>query len=275
MTVALSTQPLSILAAGGEGGGLKFPPVENLVKWPAWFLEGTVFEFNKIAFINFVAFIVPVVLFFIVSRKPAAVPRGLQNLMESAIDFIDVQVIKPAIGPDGKRYLPMLLAMFFYIWIGNLFEIIPTAHMPANARIANPLILAIVALVMFIGVGVKHHKLGYFKEVLFPPGVPKALYILVTPIELLSTFIIRPFSLAVRLFANMTAGHVLLAIFAIMTNELAISRNSGTFQLIFAPLPFLGLIAFTAFELLVAVLQAFIFTILTAVYINESAHAEH
>jgi len=271
MTVALSTQPLSILAAGGEGGGLKFPPVENLVKWPAWFLEGTVLEFNKIAFINFVAFIVPVVLFFIVSRKPAAVPRGLQNLMESAIDFIDVQVIKPAIGPDGKRYLPMLLAMFFYIWIGNLFEIIPTAHMPANARIANPLILAIVALVMFIGVGVKHHKLGYFKEVLFPPGVPKALYILVTPIELLSTFIIRPFSLAVRLFANMLAGHILLVTFSVLCITLWGFQILNVVNLVAFPM----LVAFTGFEFMVAFLQAFIFSLLTAVYIGGALHPQH
>ena len=85
----------------------------------------------------------------------------------------------------------------------------------------------------------------------------------------------RPFSLAVRLFANMTAGHVLLAIFAIMTNELLIVHSSGIYQVIFAPLPFLGLVAFTGFELLVAVLQAYIFTILTAVYIGGAAHPEH
>ncbi len=82
-------------------------------------------------------------------------------------------------------------------------------------------------------------------------------------------------SLALRLFANLTAGHVLLAIFAIMTNELLVERNSGWYQALFAPLPFVGLVAFTGFEILVAVLQAYIFTILTAVYVNESVHAEH
>jgi F-type H+-transporting ATPase subunit a len=272
MTVATSAGVLSILAAGGEGGGgLQFPPVENLVKWPAWFFEGTPFEFNKITFINFIAFIVPVALFFIVSRKPQAVPRGLQNLMESSLDFIDKQVIQPAIGPDGLRYLPMLVAMFFYIWIGNLFEIIPTAHMPANARIANPLILAIVALVMFIGVGVKHHKLGYFKEVLFPPGVPKALYLLVTPIEVLSTFIIRPFSLAVRLFANMLAGHILLVTFSVLCITLWGFQILNVVNLVAFPM----LVAFTGFEFMVAFLQAFIFSLLTAVYIGGALHPQH
>jgi F-type H+-transporting ATPase subunit a len=268
---ALSATPLSILAAGGEGGGLQFPPVENLVKWPAWFLEGTAFEFNKITFIDFVAFIVPVVLFFIVSRKPKAVPSGLQNLMESSLDFLEVQVIQPAIGKDGMRYLPMLVAMFFYIWIGNLFEIIPTAHMPANARMANPLVLALVAWAMFIGVGVKHHKLGYFKEVLFPPGVPKALYILVTPIELLSTFIIRPFSLAVRLFANMLAGHILLVTFSVLCITLWGFQILNIVNLVAFPM----LVAFTGFEFMVAFLQAFIFSLLTAVYIGGALHPAH
>ncbi|MFM7508785.1 MAG: F0F1 ATP synthase subunit A [Actinomycetota bacterium] len=272
MSAPVSTGVLSIFAAGGEGGGgLQFPPVQNLVKWPPWFFEGTPFEFNKITFINFIAFIVPVALFFIVSRKPQAVPRGLQNLMESSLDFIDKQVIQPAIGPDGLRYMPMLVAMFFYIWIGNLFEIIPTAHMPANARIANPLILAIVALVMFIGVGVKHHKLGYFKEVLFPPGVPKALYLLVTPIEVLSTFIIRPFSLAVRLFANMLAGHILLVTFSVLCITLWGFQILNVVNLVAFPM----LVAFTGFEFMVAFLQAFIFSLLTAVYIGGALHPQH
>jgi F-type H+-transporting ATPase subunit a len=97
----------------------------------------------------------------------------------------------------------------------------------------------------------------------------------VVPIEFFSKFVLRPFSLAVRLFANMTAGHLLLTIFAIMCNELLIVRNSGAIQAVFAPLPFLGLIALTALELLVALLQAYIFAVLTAVYVAESLHPEH
>ena len=86
-------------------------------------------------------------------------PKGLQNVVETSIDFIEKQVVLPGIGPEGMRYLPMLISMFFFIWIGNLFEVIPTAHMPANARMANPLVLALTAWVMFIGVGVKHNGL--------------------------------------------------------------------------------------------------------------------
>ena len=215
--------------------------------------------------------IVPVLFFFFAGRKASAVPGKLQNLAETAIDFVEKQVILPAIGKEGMRYLPMLTAMVFFIWIGNLFEVIPTSHMPANARMANPLLLAITAWVMFIGVGVKHNGLGYFKSALFPPGVPKALYLLVTPIEFLSTFLIRPFSLAVRLFANMLAGHILLVTFSVLTITLV---GSGILTIV-GGLSFAMLVAFTGFEFMVAFLQAFIFALLTAVYIGGALHPEH
>jgi len=262
--LALLASPTSLLAAEG-GGGLQFPPIENIVKWPAWFFEGTLFEFNKIAFISFIAMVVPVILFLIAGRNAKLVPGGVQNVMETSIDFVEKQVVLPAIGPDGMRYLPMLISMFFFIWIGNLFEVIPTSHMPSNARMANPLMLAVVAWVMFIGVGVKHHGLGYFKEALFPPGVPKALYLLVTPIELLSTFIIRPFSLAVRLFANMLAGHIVIY---------ALLGLIVIFGL--AALPAMALAAGVYFlELFIAFLQAYIFTLLSAMFIGQTVNPEH
>jgi len=269
--LALLNVPSAFLASEG-GGGMHFPPIDHIVKWPAWFGEGTFYEFNKITFISFIAMLVPVILFLIAGSKAKLVPTGLQNVMETSLDFVEDQVVMPAIGPEGKRYLPMLVSMFFFIWIGNLFEVIPTAHMPANARMANPLVLAVVAWVMFIGVGVKHNGLRYFKDALFPPGVPKALYILVTPIELLSTFIIRPFSLAVRLFANMLAGHILLVTFGVLTAALI---GTGVLATVVGVLPLVALIFFTLFEVLVAFLQAYIFTILTAVYIGGSAHPEH
>jgi F-type H+-transporting ATPase subunit a len=262
---------LSILAAEEGGGGVQFPPVENLVKWPMAFGEDTWYGFNKIGLISLIAMVVPVLFFYFAGRKAQLVPGKLQNAAEVSIDFVEKQVILPAIGKEGMRYLPMLTAMVFFIWIGNLFEVIPTSHMPANARMANPLMLAIVAWVMFIGVGVKHNGLGYFKSALFPPGVPKALYLLVTPIELLSTFIIRPFSLAVRLFANMLAGHILLVTFSVLCITL---WQLGPLIIVNA-LSFPMLVAFTGFEFMVAFLQAFIFALLTAVYIGGALHPEH
>jgi F-type H+-transporting ATPase subunit a len=124
---------------------------------------------------------------------------------------------------------------------------------------------------MFIGVGVKHNGLRYFKEALFPPGVPKALYILVTPIEFVSTVLVRPLSLSVRLFANMLAGHLLLVSFAVISAALW----SVSLSLIILPFSFALLVGLTGFEILVGFLQAFIFTILAAVYIGSSLHPEH
>ena len=251
---------------------VEFPPIENIVEWPNWFGSGAL-GFNKIAFIGLIAFVVPVLLFLIASSKYKSrlVPKGVQTVVESSVDFVEKQIILPTIGPDGMGYLPLLISMFFFIFIGNLFEIIPTAHMPANARMANPLMLALVTYVVFIAAGVRHNGLKYFAQALFPPGVPKALYILVTPIELISTFLVRPFSLAVRLFANMLAGHILLVTFGVLT----ITLFSATLLVLALPFSFFMLVALTGFEMMVAFLQAYIFTILAAVYIGGALHPEH
>ncbi len=252
--------------------GLEFPPIENLVEWPAIFGDGEIFEFNKIAVIDVIAVVATFLIFFIAGRRRQMVPRGVQMIAESAVDFVKEGIVMQTIGPDGLRYIPFLTSLFFFILIGNLFEIIPGFQMPANARMANPALLAGIVLVYFIVVGIKHQgPLHYFGGALFPPGVPKPLYLLVTPIELLSTFIVRPFSLAVRLFANMLAGHILLVTFGVLTIALFIKA-----PLVLAwPFSFFMLVALTGFELMVAFLQAYIFTILTAVYIGGALHPEH
>lgn len=160
--------------------------------------------------------------------------------------------------------------MFFFILFSNIFEVVPGIQFPANSRMAVPITLALVVWVIYNFVGVRSQGFGgYLKNSLFPPGVPKALYLIVTPIELVSTFVVRPFSLAIRLWANMVAGHLLLVTFAILTHTL---WNNGY---VGAAAPFAMLVLMTGFEILVSVLQAFIFTILTAVYIGGSMHAEH
>ena len=262
---------LAVFAAEG-GGGVHFPPIDYIVKWPAAFGEGQFWAFNKIGLMSVIAMVLPAAFFFFAGRGAKLVPSKLQNVAETAVDFVENQVVLPAIGPDGLRYLPMLTSMMFFIWVGNMFEVIPTAHMPVNARMAGPALLAVVTLVMFIGVGFKHNGLHYLKEVLFPPGVPWFLYFIVTPIEILSTFLIRPFSLAVRLFANMLAGHILLVTFSVLTITLTASVGP---LLGAAVLSFPMLVAFTAFEFMVAFLQAFIFALLTAVYIGSALHPSH
>jgi F-type H+-transporting ATPase subunit a len=164
-----------------------------------------------------------------------------------------------------------LASLFFFILITNIFEVIPFFHMPGNARMAGPAVLALLTWVYFIAVGIKHQGLKYFWNSVAPPGVPKALLPLVVPIELLSTFIVRPFSLAVRLFANMLAGHILLVTFSV----LCITLWGASLLLAVLPFSFVMLVGLTGFEIMVAFLQAYIFTILASVYIGSSMHAEH
>ena len=141
-----------------------FPSVENLVEWEIIFGEGTFFAFNKIGLISLLALLIPTVLFML--AKKDLVPRGLQNVTEGAVEFVENQVIMPTIGPDGMRFLPLLLSLFLFIFFGNIFEVIPTFNMPANARMANPLLLALLVWVVFIAVGVKHHGAKYFLEII-------------------------------------------------------------------------------------------------------------
>ena len=245
---------------------LEFPPIENLVEWPAYFGEGEIYAFNKIALISVLAVLIPTVLFLL--SKKEMVPRGLQNICESAIEFVEKQVIMSAIGPEGLKYLPMLLSMFLFVFFGNIFEVIPTFQMPANARMANPLVLALITWGTFIYVGFKHHGIGYIKEAVVPPGVPGFLLPVVIPIEFISTFILRPFGLAVRLFANLLAGHILLVTFGVLC--IAVWRLDAMAILI--PFSFGTLVALTGFEVMVSFIQAFVFSLLTAVYINSSIH---
>ena len=249
---------------------LEFPPIDNLVKWPNYFGDETFYAFNKIGLISLLAMAIPTVMF-LVSKKEL-VPSGMQNIVEGVVEFVDKQVIMSAIGPEGRKYAPLLISIFMFVFWGNLFEVIPTFHMPANARMANPLVLAIVAWATFIGVGIKAQGFGaFFKGSIFPPGVPVFLLPLVGLIELISTFLLRPFGLAVRLFANMLAGHILLVTFGVI----CITLWQTSAVAVVLPFSFAVLVGLTGFEIGVSFIQAFVFSLLTAVYINLSLHAHH
>ena len=248
---------------------IEFPSLDNLVGWPAYFGEDTFYAFNKIALISVLAMLIPTAIFYF-SRKDL-VPRGLQNVVEGTVEFVENQIILPTIGPDGLRYLPLLLSMFLFIFFGNIFEVIPTFHMPANARMANPAFLAAITLVTFTFIGFKYNGIRFLTDIAWPPGVPTALKPLVGFIELLSTFVLRPFGLAVRLFANLLAGHILLVTFGVLC--IALWQRSALAAVL--PLSFVMLVLLTGFEIFVSFLQAFVFALLTGVYIGLSLHPSH
>jgi F-type H+-transporting ATPase subunit a len=250
---------------------LEFPPISHLLVWPSFGPAG----FNKIALISVLAMLVTCIIFWLAGSASAKVaPKGVRNLAESSVDFIRNGIIEPTMGHSGMGWTPWFLALFFFIFFTNITGIIPTFQMPANARMAAPAGLALLVWVAFNGAGIKHQGLGgYLKSTLFPPGVPKALYVLVTPIEFLSKIIVAPFSLAVRLFANLLAGHILLVTFAVLAGALFEAESFALKPV--GVLPVIMLILMTGFEVLVAFLQAYIFTILASVYIGGATHPEH
>ncbi len=249
--------------------GLEFPPISHAIEWPDIIGSGPL-AVNKVVLLMWLSVALVFGFFFIASRKRQLAPRGVQSLAESVVDFVREEIIMQTMGKDGLGYTPFLVTMFSFIFVLNIWEVIPGAQMPVNARIAIPLLLALLVWVVFNVVGIKNQgPIGYFKGIMFPPGVPWYLYPLVTPIELVSTIIVRPLSLSVRLFANMLAGHLLLISFAVLCTALFNSTYIG------AILPFALLIGLVGFEILVAGLQAYIFTILTAVYIGGSQSPEH
>jgi F-type H+-transporting ATPase subunit a len=249
-----------------------FPPISHLFEWPDIFFEGTWYAINKVALINIGATVLILAVFFLAARKGQLVPRGIQNLVEVTVDFVRNGIVMQTMGPSGLVWAPFLTLLFLFIFVNNITKVIPPILMPATGRIAGPLVLAVLVYVIWNFQGIKHNGVGgHLKACLFPPGLPKALYLLVTPIELLSTFVIRPFSHTVRLFANMMAGHILLATFAVLTAALWAAQP----YVVLVPLPFAMLMGVWIFEAVASFLQAFIFTILTAVYIGGAIHPEH
>ncbi|MFB8387829.1 F0F1 ATP synthase subunit A [Microbacterium sp. NPDC055910] len=232
------------------------------------------FEFNRIHMVQIIATIAVVLVFWIGTRRMKLVPGRFQSLVEMGLDFVRVNIAEDLLGKkDGQRFLPILTTMFFMILFMNLTGVIPFLNMPGTGIIAVPLLLALVSYFTFIYAGVKKSPKNFFKNALFPSGVPPVLYIIVTPLEFISTFIIRPVTLTLRLLMNLMVGHLMLVLFFAATHFFLLDLGGWWSALAAGSLAF-GF-AFTAFELLVAFLQAYVFAILTAVYIQLAVAEEH
>ena len=160
---------------------LEFPPIGHLVEWEGLFLKGTPFEVNKVVLLMWAGVLIVGGLFLAAGRKSAVgiksgnlVPAGVQHIAESGIEFVRKDIILQTMGNDGMRYAPFLTTMFFFIFVTNLFEVIPGIQFPVNARMALPIFLAVVVWFIYNIVGIKSQGLGgYLKSVVMPPGVPK------------------------------------------------------------------------------------------------------
>ncbi len=256
-----------------DDGGFHGPTIDEFFP-DVVFFAGTPFEMNRIILIRFLAVIVLMLVFWVGTRRMKIIPTRMQSLVEMGLDFARVNIAEDLLGKkDGKRFLPLITTIFFMVLFMNLTGIIPLLNIAGTSVIGVPLVLAVVAYGAFIYAGIKKNPGKFFRNALFPPGVPPALYIIVTPIEFISTFIIRPITLTLRLMMNMVVGHLLLVLFFSATQFFFFTADGG-FKLFGAGTLVFGF-AFTLFEVLIAVLQAYIFALLTAVYIQLALAEEH
>ncbi len=231
------------------------------------------FGFNKAMIQLFIGAIVVIGFFWFAFRKPKIVPRGAQNVGEVGYGFIRDGIARDVIGKGGERFVPLLFTFFFFIWVLNFMGIFPTLVFPVTSVFAIPVAFALIVYLTWVPLGIaKQGGWGFFKNIMFPPGLPKPLYIILAPIELISNILVRPFTHCVRLFANMFAGHLLIVTFTVAAWYLFSPTIIG---LLGSAVSFVVVLALTAFELLIQALQAYIFTLLTAVYISGALHAEH
>jgi F-type H+-transporting ATPase subunit a len=220
-----------------------------------------------------IAFLIVAIFMSTAFNKQAILPGKLQLVGESVVGFVRTNIAEEVIGHGGERFVPYLTTLFTLIFAFNFMEILPGIAFPATSKIAIPIFLAIITYIVYNVEGLRAQGvLSYFKGVLFPPGVPIFMYILLTPIEFLSILIIRPVTLTLRLTFNMLAGHLILSLVAVLAAAMVSPIGPKVVAL---PLVIVIGSALTGFELFVAFLQAFIFTILTALYIGGALHPEH
>jgi F-type H+-transporting ATPase subunit a len=261
-----------------QAPGFHVPEITHLFTFRPFFsfqVGGITMNVTFITLVMFALTFIIGAIFVVGLRRPAVVPGKLQNAVEAGVDAVRENIVFPILGAEGERYMPYLTALFFFVFAMNFMEIVPVVQFPISSRMAIPVLFSALAYLMFNYLGIrKQGFFGYFKGIMFPPGVPKVLYVLLTPIEIMSTLIFRPITLAVRLFANMMAGHVMLTIFFLASGYFLYRADSILLK-IFSPGPIALAIVLTGFELFIGLIQAFIITILTAVYIDGAIHPAH
>lgn len=204
------------------------------------------------------------IFMFVATSRRLLVPSRTQSLAEISYEFVG-NMIQSAAGEEGFRFFPFVFAIFFFVLFSNFFGLIPGVF-TITSQIAVTFALAALVILTVVLTGFIRHGIGFLK--LFVPHAPFALLLLLVPIEVIS-FLTRPISLSVRLFANMLAGHTMLKVFAGFV--IALGAAGGIFTGL-ALAPMLLIIAITLLELLVAFLQAYVFAILTCIYLSEALH---
>ena len=215
------------------------------------------------------------VFFFLAVRRVSIVPGKLQFAAEGFYGFVRNSIATDAIGREGIKYVPYLATAFAFLITMNIAGIVPFAQFPASSRIAIPMFLALITWVIYNYVGIKRQGFGgYFKNMMFPAGVPAVIYPILAPIEFLSTVVFRPITLTLRLTFNMFAGHLVLLL-CILGGEFLLLHVGGLIGYSAGAVAILFGIVMTFFEGFVQLLQAYVFVLLSAIYIGGALTHDH
>jgi F-type H+-transporting ATPase subunit a len=248
------------------------PPSADDFKFPAIFGDVT-----KPMLLVVLSVIIIAAFFLVASRKMKIVPTKFQFAAESLYDFSRNGIAREQIGGNNFRpYIPLVLALFSFTLVNNIFGVIPILQFPTLSHFGFPIALSVLVVYPVYHIaGIKRHGLGgYFKHQLFPPGLPKPVYLLLSPIELFLKFFMDPITLAIRVFAAMFAGHLILLVFTVGGEYLLLEAGSWALKPV-GIFSFVVAIAMTFLEAFIQVLQAYIFALISAGYIGTAVASEH
>ncbi|WP_093715245.1 F0F1 ATP synthase subunit A [Actinacidiphila alni] len=252
-----------------DGCGFPAPGLHSFVFDPIFSIGS--FDFNKPMLLAFLSTIVVVGFFWAAFNKPKVVPGKVQMVGEAGYDFVRRGIVYETLGKKvGEKYVPLMVSLFFFVWIMNIWSVIPVAQFPVTAIIAFPVGMAAIVYITWMYLTFKKHGfVGALKNITgYDPTLGKVLPLSMT-IEFFSNVLVRPFTHAVRLFANMFAGHTLLLLFTLaswyMLNGIGIA---------YAGVSFVMTIVMTGFELFIQAVQAYVFVLLACSYV-QGALAEH
>ncbi|MCX4743033.1 MULTISPECIES: F0F1 ATP synthase subunit A [Streptomyces] len=273
---AVSADPTQVLAFETDchifdGCGFPAPGLHSFLFEPIWGDADSNLYFNKTMLLALLGSVIVVGFLWAALSKPKVVPGKLQMVAEAGYDFIRRGIVYETIGKkEGEKYVPLMVSLFFFVWMMNLWSIIPVAQFPVTSIISYPAILAAIVYVTWMTITFKRHGfVGGFKNLTGYDKSLGAVLPLVMLIEFFSNVLVRPFTHAVRLFANMFAGHTLLLLFTIaswyLLNGIGIAYASVSFVMV---------LLMTAFELFIQALQAYVFVLLACTFI-QGALTEH
>ena len=270
----LSAQTVGALVTSGDGGSFEAPSVGDFF-WPVIGGDSN-WTLTRPAVVLLISVAILGWFYMTVAGRLSLVPSKRQWVAEQGYDFVRNTIARDVIGSkDFLQFLPLLLTLFTLILFNNIMGIVPFVQFPSMSRIAFPIVLTLIVYIVYHTVAIrrKHGVVGYLKS-LVPPGLPGWLKPIMFILEFLTYFLIRPLTLALRLFGNMLAGHLMLLVF-ILGGEYLLLHGSNLFVQ-FSGVLGLGFgIVMTFFELLVQFLQAFIFTLLAALYISDAVSEHH